>query len=301
MPGSTRSVAVAALALIAAACTGDDGASSTSTSAEANASTTTTAAPGDCDTITSTFRSVTSANADLVDPELTVSCDGNTVTVASNGIPDFVYVETSPGSPTAQDLTFAIPVTPTEADTPSEVALLGPIAVAIDGVPIYGPTEATGGDVLSLEGALSDCGGHNGPTGYHFHLFGWADGVDCLYSAAEAETGSVQIGWSVDGYPIMSGLVCVDEECTSTEQLTSSWSLTDEALFATDTWSAHSFTEGSGDLDQCNGRVDSDGQYRYYTTPTFPYFLGCYRGTVASDAITGFGGGPGGGGGPPGA
>ena len=224
-------------------------------------------------------------------------CEEDAVAVTSNGIPDYTYVETSPGSPAAQDLTFEIPVEATEASEPADIARLGPVAVAVDGVPIYGPTEGTGGDVLSLEGGLSDCGSHNGPTGFHIHLFGSKTGVDCLYSADEVAAGSALVGWSPDGYPIMSGVVCADDACTKTEQLESSWSLTDDTLFATDTWSAHRYNEGSGDLDRCNGRTDADGQYRYYTTTTFPYVLGCYHGEVAEGALPAAGGGPGG---PPG-
>jgi hypothetical protein len=247
--------------------------------------------------MTSTYRAVTSANADLPDPELTVTCADGVVHVETNAIPDYPYVQTTPGDLEARDATFEIPVTPTEADEPGEVPRVGPSAVAIDGVPIFGPTEATGGDVTSLQGALSDCGSHNGPPGFHMHLFGWADGVQCLYTAEEVESGPQLVGWSLDGYPIMSGVVCEDGDCSTTKQLESSWQLTDESLFATDTWSAHSYVEGSGDLDECNGRVDDDGQYRYYTTTTFPYFMGCYRGELLDTSGAG-GAGPGG---PPGA
>ena len=82
------------------------------------------------------------------------------------------------------------------------------------------------------------------------------------------------MGSAADVYPIMSGTVCADASCSSVKQLTSSWKLTDSSLFASDTWSAHSYEAGSGDLDKCNGRTESDGQYRYYTTTTFPYTLG---------------------------
>lgn len=279
-------------------------AATTSTAATSAATTvagstdTTTATPtgNDCDAITATFRAVESANPDLADPSLVVTCDGDDVVVQTNSMPDYLYIEASPGDPEPSDLTFRIPRVPVVAATPGDIPALGPSAVAINGVAIYGPTEATGGDVLSLVGALSACGSHNGPTGFHMHLFLWANGVDCLYDAAVAEAGGgVQVGWSLDGYTIMSGMVCVDDACTSTQQLTSSWQLTNDSLFASDTWSAHTYVEGSGDLDQCNGRVDADGQYRYYTTPTFPYFMGCYRGEVAADA----GGGMAGIGGPP--
>ncbi|MGB3829222.1 MAG: YHYH protein [Ornithinimicrobium sp.] len=257
------------------------------TTADATAAASDLPTSGDCEATAASFREVTSASADLPDPELSGTCEGDSVTVEANGIPDYPYVATSPGEPAGTDVEYSIPVNPVEASTPGEVPDLGTIAVAVNGVPLYGPTEGTGGDVLSLEGALSECGSHNGPTDFHMHLLGYAEDVDCLYTADEISTGSAPVGWSPDGYPIMSGVVCTDESCESTEQLTSSWELTDESLFATDTWSAHTYVEGSGDLDQCNGRVDADGQYRYYTTETFPYILGCYYGEVADDAISG--------------
>ncbi|MDJ0336038.1 YHYH protein [Salinibacterium sp. G-O1] len=290
------------VAVIAAGCATETvEPTATATSApSATATPTATAADfaasyGDCDAMAATFRTVTSANPDSVDPTLSATCDGDSLIVASNSIPDYQYVATTPEVLQASEQTVTIPVNPVDAATPTDIPMLGTIAVAVNGVAIYGPTESTGGDVLSLVGALSECGSHSSPVQFHMHLFGWADAVDCLYPASEAESGdSTVVGWSPDGYPIMSGLVCADDTCSSTTQLASSWQLTDESLFASDTWSAHSYVEGSGDLDQCNGRVDSDGQYRYYTTTTFPYFLGCYHGEVADDAIVGSGGAPGG-------
>jgi hypothetical protein len=35
---------------------------------------------------------------------------------------------------------------------------------------------------------------------------------------------------------------------------------------------------GEGDLDECNG-MDRDGHYGYYVTDTYPWVLGCFRGT----------------------
>ncbi|MFC6325708.1 YHYH protein [Microbacterium koreense] len=248
---------------------------------------------GDCEATAATFRDVVSANPDLPDPSLEAVCEGDDIIVTTNSIPDYTYVATTPGSPSEIVQTYTLPATPVETTSSDygEVPRLGTIGVTVDGVPIYGPTEGTGGDVLSLEGALSVCGSHNGPVDFHLHLFGWADDVDCVYSAQEVESGDpVLVGWAADGYPIMSGLVCADDECTEMTQLTSSWELVDESVFATDTWAAHSYVEGSGDLDQCNGRVDDDGQYRYYTTTTFPYIIGCYHGEVSADALPSGGG-----------
>ena len=228
----------------------------------------------DCDEIAAAFVTKGSANADLADPEVSATCEGDTVAVTSNGIPDYTYIETSPGSPAAQDLQFNIPATPAMADEPTDVALLGAIAVAINGVPIYGPTEAQGADVLSLAEGLSQCGSHNGPTGFHYHLHDTSDGTDCLHTPEDAESGPQLFGFSLDGYPIYTG----------NDQYNSSWELTDESLFDSDTWAAHSYIEGLGDLDQCNGLSDDGGHYAYYTTDTFPYILGCYSGVVDLDA-----------------
>lgn len=232
-----------------------------------------------CEEISTQFVTKGSANADLPDPEVSASCVDGIVTVNSNQIPDFPYIETSPGQPRAAELEFSFPAVPTVAETQSAIAAVGAVAVAINGIPIYGATEGTGGDVLSLGGGFTECGGHNGPGGYHYHTFD-IDGSDyCLFSEAEATAEPQLFGFAFDGYPIYSGNF----------QYTSSWYLSDPSLFATDTFSAHTYVEGSGDLDQCNGRTDANGNYAYYTTDSFPYTLGCYRGVVTA----GTGGGPG--------
>lgn len=245
-----------------------------------------TGAPTTCDDVAASFVTAGSANDDLPDPEVDASCDGESVVITSNGIPDYTYIETSPGSPDAVDYTFTIPAIPTFADDTTPVPLLGTAAVAVNGVPIYGPTEGTGGDVLSLEGALSECGSHNGPTGFHIHLFGMSETTDCLFTADEVAEAPQLLGYAFDGFPIYTG----------NGRYTSSWELSDESLFATDTWSAHTYVEGLGDLDECNGLIDAEGNYAYYTTDTFPYVLGCYSGVVDLDTsgAGGAGGGPGG-------
>ena len=221
-----------------------------------------------CNAVAASFETLGSANADLADPEVSASCDGDVVTVKANGIPDFPYIETSPGNPTARDSEYVFPATPTVASETTEVAALGAIGVAVNGVPIYGATEGAGGDVMSLGGGFTECGGHNGPTGYHFHTFDVTGSDDCRFTEADARAGHLLFGYAFDGYPIYSGNF----------QFTSSYELTDESLFATDTVSAHTYIAGSGDLDECNGRMDDDGNYAYYTTDTYPYTLRCYRG-----------------------
>lgn len=237
-------------------------------------------ATGACADIAGQFAVLGSANTDLPDPQVMATCDGDTVVVTSNQIPDFPYIQTSPGDPREFDGEYRFPVTPTVAASTTAVPLLGPVAIAVNGIPIYGPTEGAGGDVMALGGGFTECGGHNGPTGYHFHTFDVTGSDACRFSEADAQAGHVLFGYAFDGYPIYSGNF----------QYTSSYELTDESLFATDTWGAHTYVAGSGDLDECNGRTDDEGNYAYYTTETFPYVIGCYRGEVTEQ--TGGGGGP---------
>ena len=79
--------------------------------------------------------------------------------------------------------------------------------------------------------------------------------------------------------------------------------ITTACVPTTEAWDNHSYVETAGEhwLDQCNGRVGPDGTYRYHATGTFPYILGCYRGTPIEGQMGGGGQGRGGqGGGPPG-
>lgn len=206
-------------------------------------------------------------------PQLSVTCSGNTVTVQSNGIPNFEFVRITPNDLQAQNYTWQIPLNPQLAAQPSDLPLLGPVGIAVNGLPIYGPNEAqpTYGDPY-LDGILDYCNGHTAPRGvYHLHAR-----PDCLFTDLEGNT-SLVIGYAFDGYPILAPYMCVDAACTQVEEVQSSWQRTRNVAAA---WDAHEYVAGSGDLDQCNGRVLADGSYAYYATDTFPYFLGCYRGTV---------------------
>lgn len=130
----------------------------------------------------------------------------------------------------------------------------------------------------SLPDIISECGSHNGPGGFHTHKILASEETDCFFTPEEVAAAPQLAGYAFDGFPIYTGV----------DQYTSSWQLTDESLFASDTWAAHTYVEGSGDLDQCNGRYDEDGNYAYYTTETFPYVLGCFAGEVE---LAGAGGG----------
>jgi hypothetical protein len=127
------------------------------------------------------------------------------------------------------------------------------------------------------------------------------------------------IGYAFDGFPIYGPYECVDLGCSSVQKMLSSWDhtgyqagtvgcvssavcssgyCTDVMINGAETtacvpktcvWSNNDYTAkaGSAYLDQCNGHVGPNGDYHYHTTTTFPYILGCYRGTPTSNGGTG--------------
>ncbi len=213
------------------------------------------------------------ANSDYPAPELTVSCDTTTLYIQSNGIPNFEIVNVTPNDISTQNYNLELPLNPSIANEKTELALLGLTAMAVNGLPIYEPNEGGNldfGDPV-LDEILDFCNGHGGPRGdYHLHAR-----PDCLFTDLESNT-SLIIGYALDGFPILAPYVCEDEGCASVKELQSSWQRTQDVRNA---WEAHTYVEGSGDLDECNGMVLADGSYAYFATTTFPYFMSCYVGT----------------------
>ena len=118
---------------------------------------------------------------------VTVSFDGDEITIQSNALPNHtspywpesndLYVdpivavtsEISPG--TIQEGSYSLTVSAAPGFAANTTATgLGAIGISVTGVPIYngseGPTDVTAGVASGMDWA----GGHNGPTGYHYHL-----------------------------------------------------------------------------------------------------------------------------------
>lgn len=219
----------------------------------------------------------TFSQAGLPTPELNVYCEGDMMIVNANGIPNFEYTRVTPNGLAEQNYRWQIPLTPTEAAETSPIPLLGPVAIAVNGLPIFGPNEAPFddyGDPL-LDQLLDYCNGHTAPGGiYHFHAR-----PDCLFETVEGEVGLV-IGYAFDGYPILAPYLCEDESCSSVIEAVSSWQRTSDVRNA---WEANEYVAGSGNLDRCNGTYLADGSYAYFATDMFPYFLGCYHGEAVTN------------------
>ena len=126
----------------------------------------------------------------------------------------------------------------------------------------------------------------------------------------------ILIGWAADGFPIYAKFAHRDAGDSSSElvEMTSSYQLKDggkrpsspdgpggtsDGSFAKD----FEYVEGSGTLDECNGREGvtpefPDGTYYYVITEDYPFIPRYHRGTP--DPSFNKGRGPGGPGGPQG-
>jgi hypothetical protein len=168
--------------------------------------------------------------------------------VHSDGIPDH---ETgpfpnahNPNTIRKQHYVFKIPLHPVRAEKTTKLPM-GPIGVAINGVPFYNPYTAEGKDAAKNE-VFDECCGHPDPMGrYHYHIY-----PKCIHTSFSDPAGehSPLIGYAWDGYGIYGPN-----------------------------------SEGGKmptDLDECNGHTDVERGYHYHVTRKFPYILGAYRGVV---------------------
>jgi len=254
--------------------------------------------------------------------ELSFTLNETHIQIDSNGLPNH-DLESGPGccASAQEDHQWTLPLEPTnqtgcDPSTSSDGCTLaperGPVAVAVNGVPIFGPEDGPGGDaVANQEGEYEEdrqevwlgiCHAHSGPGGeYHYH----AD-ANCMHWHADEDNGetwanysmessrtvsnhSPIIGFAFDGYPIY-GFVGWDEG-GNTKEMTSSYKLKDgeNGYNGIDDYE---YVSGLGDLDACNGVYSPtpdypEGIYHYHSTWVngdgdlgFPYFIYCYRGVM---------------------
>lgn len=168
--------------------------------------------------------------------------------VHSDGIPDHSTGQfPNPHNPNTirkQNYTFKIPRHPVWSDHITRTPM-GPIGVAINGVPFYNPYTAEGRDAAKSE-VFDECCGHPDQLGrYHYHIY-----PKCIHTSFHDEPGkhSPLIGFAFDGYPIY-GPNGEDGKPPK-------------------------------DLDECNGHGDPVRGYHYHVTNKFPYIIGGYHGVV---------------------
>ena len=260
------------------------------------------------------------------------------ITITTNGLPDHDFESTlactqANDCTRAQNYEWTIPRSPVNDTTGGHdstncpeangdyecAAALGEVAIAINGVPFYGPEDGPGGDaVASHHGVyhedrqpieLGVCHAHNGQGGtFHYHAdancLHWHPDVgqdmfdyDISTPAAVAQntangSHSAVIGVSMDGYPIY-GLWGYDDQMNVVE-MKSSYKLK-EGETGYNGIDDYVYVQGLGHLDVCNGHFGPtpefpDGIYHYHSTMMngegamgFPYFLLCYHGETFLD------------------
>ena len=117
---------------------------------------------------------------------VTISFDGDEITIQSNALPNHtspywsansdLHIDAivanedqmSPGNITEGSYSLTVSAAPSFASNTTETGL-GAIGISVTGVPIFngseGPTDVTAGVASGFDWA----GGHSGPTGYHYH------------------------------------------------------------------------------------------------------------------------------------
>ena len=146
------------------------------------------AAAQDCETASPT--PTTSSAYDEFNPDaVTISFDGDQVTIESNGFPNHttpywpddhpLYIDKvanntevqTPGRITAErSYTLTVSTNPELADTPTTTGL-GAIGIAVSGVPIFNDLEGPNNPLQeTIVETFDYAGAHNGPSGYHYHI-----------------------------------------------------------------------------------------------------------------------------------
>ena len=179
----------------------------------------------------------------------------------------------NPNTTTPQDRTYRIPMSATPTDTPAVEYFdqVGPVSVAVNGVPLYNPYDAGGVDAPSSI-CFDAYNGHPQMMGeYHYHQ--WSPALDAM----ETDGHSGVVGYSFDGYPIFGP-------------------------WESDGVDAHNDMQHP--LDDCHGHSDAIRGYHYHTSlpysedPNgFPWIMSCYHGEPEMSNFDDGGGGGGGGGG----
>ena len=201
------------------------------------------------------------------DGAITITRDGGSRRISSNGVPDghttgeFPVASTddafafdrNPNRITDQAISVTVPADPTVASEPSCLPM-GAIGVMTTGVVVFNGLDAGGRDAVAHE-IQDHCNGHPQQQGvYHYH-----SGSDCFDDPGTGH--SALLGYALDGFGIFGPR-------------------------------GEGGTElASADLDECHGHtheIEWDGEtvemYHYHLSADYPYTMGCYRGTPTSVA-----------------
>lgn len=250
------------------------------------------------------------------------TCNDTIRTLSGNGLPDHSVGDFpnsgNPNSISAQTVNASMTLTPSLSDTDTEMGGTQTIAYALNSVK-FDP--ATAGTCDSSATQASDCAldkgtgawsiealgqsvfdfgvdsnnAHVQPTGtYHYH--GVPEGMLTKAGASDSNRKMVLVGWAADGFPVYARFCYSDamDANSAVKVCTGSYVLdtTPDAGRPSTDWvplgaftSDWSYSAGSGDLDECNGRTGvtpefPDGIYYYMVTDSYPYFGRCLKGIL---------------------
>ncbi|MEM7512301.1 MAG: YHYH protein [Bacteroidota bacterium] len=146
---------------------------------------------------------------------VTVSFDGNEITIESNGLPNHtspywaeteplyiapvVAVAQTPGRIGGnRSYTLTVPNTP-ELAARGTVTGLGPIGIVVTGVPIFNDLEGPNRPLEEMIVETFDyAGAHNGPSGYHYHI----EAYDVPENTVLSHDDGKLVGIMADGFLI---------------------------------------------------------------------------------------------------
>ncbi len=304
-----------ALVLILSACSDSDSDSATESDNDDLSSVGTEGV--ECDYLNTSFNASASVQLDSI-AEWT--CSSTERLLSANGVPDHEVGqfpnEGNPNTITEQEVSASFTLLPVETGNVTQLG--GPAGVTgyiLNGVKIDASTAGSCDDSGENCSLIDNSGGwsiealtqtnfdfgtddnnaHVQPGGsYHYH--GMPEGFITL-QGGNSSTMTL-IGWAADGFPIYARYGYTDAEDASSElvAMSGSYQLVSDVPSnrpSTDIYPLGTFredweyVEGSGDLDECNGRfgVTPDfpsGIYHYFATDSYPFLQRCVTGDVES-------------------
>lgn len=236
---------------------------------------------------------------------VSISTDGQYRYIEANGIPDHATGAFpnagNPNSISAQNYSYQVPLNPQLTGTTIDAERIN-FGVALNGVPFDPETaefwnndRSSGWRYEALSGKMNlgidNHHAHVQPSGaYHYH------GIPTALVSTQGRSHSNLIGYAADGFPIYAGYgyVNADNAESGVKKMKPSYRLKAgvrpngpggnyDGTFVQD----YAFQQGSGDLDECNGRsgVTPDypqRTYHYFLTDEFPFVPRCFKGTPDS-------------------
>jgi len=217
---------------------------------------------------------------------ITLSYDEMYMTVSTPGIANHDMEGGLAGEINAQNYDWKVPLVATEDDDCNpEVSTdgcemapeRGPVAVAVNGVPFYGPEEGPGGDAVGThigtfvedrqDIQLGVCGAHAGPGGtYHYHYDG-----NCMHWHGEGSDDNYDVS-------ITDGMAFDPDDLTINVGDTVTWT-NDDGM-------GHTATSTSGPVSFDSGNIASGATWSFTFTEAGTYEYKCSYHSSMTASIT---------------